>query len=103
MDKTVYIECARAITSRIREEINGIVRTEIYPEIDSIVVKIKFKEFDFNYGVKDIQDLMISDGIQEAVDELLRKYKKAILNGFFKSEARKERDRMGEYSYGSVV
>ena len=35
--------------------------------------------------------------IQEAVDELLRKYKKAILNGFFKSEARKERDRMGDF------
>lgn len=89
MDKSIYIECARAISNKVREEVNGIIRTEIYPEIDVIVVKIIFKEFDFNYGVKDVQDLMISEGIPEAVDELLSKYRQAVLNGFFKSAARK--------------
>lgn len=95
MDKQIYIECARAMLSRLRTEVNGIVRYEIYPEIDTIIFKITFKEFDFNYGFDNIQDLMISDGIGEAVDDLLHKYRKAILNGFFKTEERKERDRLG--------
>lgn len=94
MDKSVYIECARAITSRIREKVNGIVRTEIYPEIDTIVVKIKFKGFDFNYGINYVQEVMMNDKIPDAVDDILKKYKKTILNGFFKSEARKEREKM---------
>ena len=94
MDKQIYIECARAMLNRLHNEINGGIKYEIYPEIDTIIFKITFKEFDFNYGFGNIQDLMISDGIGEAVDDLLRKYRKAILNGFFKTEERKEREKL---------
>lgn len=94
MDKTIYIECARAMNSKIRQEVNGYVRYEIYPEMDAIIFKIKFKDFDFNYGVNNVMDLMVNDGMTEQLDILLKKYKKAVLNAFFKTEERKERDRM---------
>lgn len=94
MPKEIYIECARAMNSKIRQEVNGLVRYEIYPEMDAIIFKIKFKDFDFNYGINNVQDLMYNGGTDEAIDILLKKYKKAVLNAFFKTEERKERDRM---------
>lgn len=94
MDKMIYVECARAMNSKIRQEVNGLVRYEIYPEMDAIVFKIRFKDFDFNYGINYIQDLMYNNGTDKAIDDLLKKYKKAVLNAFFKTEERKERDRM---------
>ena len=94
MDKQIYIECARAMNSRLRQEVNGLVKYEIYPEVDTIIFKITFKDFNFNYGINYVQDLMMRNATGEAIDELLHKYKKAIMNAFFKSDARKERDRM---------
>ena len=82
------------MNNKIRQEVNGLVRYEIYPEMDAIVFKIKFKDFGFNYGVNNIQDLIYNNGTDKAIDDLLKKYKKAVLNAFFKTEERKERDRM---------
>ena len=94
MDKQIYIECARAMLNRLRSEINGGIKYEIYPEVDTIIIKINFKNFDFNYGINNVQELMMNDGIHLAIDDLLYKYKKAVLNGFFKTEERKEREKL---------
>lgn len=92
MERHDYIECGRNLIGKIRKEVNGLVRYEVYPEADLIIIKIIFKEFDFNYAVKDIQDLMYMNGLDGAVDDLLKKYKKSILSGFFKTNERKSRD-----------
>lgn len=99
MDRQIYIDCARSMKQKICNEINGRVQFEIYPEMDAITFKFIFKDFDFNYGINNIQDLMISDRTSEAVDEMLRKYRKAILNGFFKTKERKEKDKMEALGY----
>ena len=92
MERHDYIECGRNLAGKIRKEVNGLVRYEVYPEADLIIIKIIFKDFDFNYAIRDIQDLMYMNGLDGAVDELLEKYKKSILSGFFKTNERKSRD-----------
>lgn len=77
---------------RLRNEVNGLIKFEIYGEIDTIVFKIFFKDFDFNYGINDVQSIIYDGSSEEVVCDILSRYKKAILNGFFKTEDRKRRD-----------
>lgn len=96
MNRHMYVECGQSIVGRLRKEVNGLIKFEIYPEADIIIIKIFFKEFDFNYAVKDIQDLIYNNGLDDTATSILKKYRSAILNGFFKTEARKERDHKKE-------
>lgn len=84
MERYLYIDQARSIKEKLREEVNGLVRFEVYPEVDTIVFKIIFKDFDFNYAINNIQELMYSGGFDEQIDILLKKYRSAVLSGFLK-------------------
>lgn len=95
MERQFYVDQARSIKERLREEVNGIVRFEVYPEVDTIVFKIIFKDFGFNYAINNIQELMYSDGFDGQIDILLKKYRSAVLSGFFKNDKRKEREKLG--------
>lgn len=90
--KEAYWDLAMSIKEKLREEVNGVVRFEIYEPIDAIIFRIYFKEFDFNYGINNIQDIIYDGNSSDIADEILSKYKKTILNSFFKSEDRKRRD-----------
>ena len=92
MERHDYVDCAKNIVGKIRKEVNGLIRYEVYPEADLIIFKIIFKDFDFKYALKDIQELMYQEGFDEAVDIMLKKYKKSILSGFFKTKERKNRE-----------
>ena len=87
-----YWDFAQKIRERLRNEVNGRVKFEIYEEIDTIVFKIFFKDFDFNYGINDVQSIIYDGSSEEVVCDILSRYKKAILNGFFKTDDRKRRD-----------
>ncbi len=87
-----YWDFAQGIRNKLRNEINGLIKFEIYEEIDTIVFKIYFKDFDFNYGINDVQSIIYDGSSEEVVCDILSRYKKAILNGFFKTEDRKRRD-----------
>lgn len=87
-----YWDFAQSIRERLRNEINGRIKFEIYEEIDTIVFKIFFKDFDFNYGINDVQSIIYDGSSEEVVCDILSRYKKAILNGFFKTDDRKRRD-----------
>lgn len=87
-----YWNLAMSIKKKLKEEINGLVRFEIYEPIDAIIFRINFKEFDFNYGINNIQDIIYDGVSSDIADEILSKYKKTILNSFFKSDDRKRRD-----------
>lgn len=87
-----YWDFAQGIRGRLRNEVNGLVKFEIYEEIDTIVFKIYFKDFDFNYGINDVQSIIYDGSSEEVICDILSRYKKAILNGFFKTDDRKRRD-----------
>ena len=98
----VYWDFAQSIRGRIREEVNGIVKFEVYEHIDTVIFKIRFKDFDFSYGVDEVQSVIYDGRTDEIVDGILSSYRKDILNAFFKSESRKKKDKalkLGEVAY----
>ena len=87
-----YWDFAQGIRNKLRNEVNGFIKFEIYEEIDTIVFKIFFKDFDFNYGINDVQSIIYDESSEEVICDILTRYKKAVLNGFFKTDDRKRRD-----------
>ena len=92
MDRKFYTDRARDIMQALRHEVNGSIRYEVYPEIDSIIFKVRFKGFDFNYAVNCIDHIHEGDS-NKIVSDILHAYRNTIYGAFFKTEERKERDR----------
>ena len=98
MDK-MYIDFAKSVKTKLYEEINGRVIFEIYQEVDTIVFKVFFKDFDYSYAVSNIWDRIYSGQPTDTiVADFIAGYKKAIRRAFFKTAEHKKRDeiaRMG--------
>lgn len=88
----VYFDFAMSVKRRLNEEINARIVFEIYEDIDTIIFNIYFKGFEFKYAINDIQTIVYTGRTDEVVTDMLSAYKGCILNSFFKSKARKERD-----------
>lgn len=88
----VYWDFAQNVRGRIKDEVNGVVKFEIYEPIDTIIFKIYFKEFNFSYGISEVQSVVYDGRAEEITNDILKTYKKAILNSFFKNDDRKKRE-----------
>ena len=88
----VYWDFAQNIRGKLRDEINGVVKFEIYEHIDTVIFKIYFKEFDFHYAINEVQSVIYEGKTEEVVDDILHRYRKTILNAFFKSDERKRKE-----------
>lgn len=93
MASDVYWNFATSIREKLKEEVNGVVKFEIYGSIDTVIFKIYFKEFDFKYGISEVQSIIYDGRSEELVENILSAYKRAILSAFFKTENRKKRDK----------
>ena len=89
----VYFDFAKSIKRRLNEEANARILFEIYEDIDTIIFRLYFKDFEFKYALNDIQTIVYTGKTDEVVVDILSAYKSCILNSFFKSKARKERDK----------
>jgi len=96
MERQMYYDFARSLKGKLIEEVNGYVKTEIYPDIDTIIVKFTFKEFEFSYPINEIADIIYSGSSDILVDNIIEKYKKAIMRGFFKTKGKKEQEQLVE-------
>ena len=95
---SMYIEFANKVKGKLIEELNGYVRYELYPNIDTVIFKICFKDFDFAYALNHVSDSIYNGvTVDSIVDDFKRHYLKEIKNSFFKSEERKKRDKEKEY------
>ena len=91
----MYFEFAKNVKTKLLDELNGKVIFEIYKNIDTIIFKIYFKDFDYSYAVNSVWDRIYSGEPSEVVvADFIAGYKKAIKNAFFKSEEQKKRDQM---------
>ena len=93
-ERSVYHDFARAMFDRFKSEINGKIIYEIYPEIDTVIFKISFKDFEYSYAVNNVTHIIYGGNQDLLVEEFLKKYRKSILSAFFKTEAHKRRDEM---------
>lgn len=89
MASDMYWDFAQNIRGRLRDEVNGIIKFEIFESIDTVIFKIYFKEFDFKYGINEVSSVIYDGRTDEVVDDILSAYKRVILSAFFKTENRK--------------
>ncbi len=90
MERKMYYDFARSLRERIINECNGYIKTEIYPDIDTIIIKIKYKEFEFRYPINGIADSIYFGASDQIINDIIEKYKRAIFRGFFKTNEKKE-------------
>lgn len=98
----VYFDFAKSIKRRLNEEVNARILFEIYEDIDTIIFRLYFKDFEFKYALNDIQTIVYTGQTEQVVTDILSAYKGCILNSFFKSKARKERDKTKRIIGGMV-
>ena len=92
----MYYNFVKDVKNKLHEEINGRIIYEVYPEVDVCVFKVTFKDFTFAFPVDRVKARWIEEGkegIIDIVNAFKTAYKDAIMNGFFKTQERKERDR----------
>ena len=90
MEKQMYYDFATSLKGNLISKVNGFIKTEVYPDIDAIIVKINFKDFAFKYAINNIADSIYTGSTDQIVDDIILRYRKTILKGFFKSNEKKE-------------
>ena len=93
-DYSIFKDYGHAIRNKLMEDVNGYVKFDLIPEADCIVFHIEFKAFKFRYVITDVSSSLYNDGSDLVVDSIERKYRRAIMDGFFKSERAKEREKL---------
>ena len=88
-EKTMYIEFASKMFKLLCNEVNGKIQYELYPEVDVVIFKILFKDFDFSYAINNVQDHIYNCTADAVVADFKEKYKRAIFNAFFKNGRKK--------------
>ena len=58
MASDMHWEFATNVSDKLRDEVNGLVKYEIYGNIDTVIFKIFFKEFDFKYGISEVSSII---------------------------------------------
>ena len=99
MEKRLYFDYARAINEKIRAEVNGYVKFKVYSDIDAIIFTVSFKDFNFDYAIKDIEEKIYAGDSELVAEEILRTYKAAVLSAFFKTDKRKEHDNRRKFGF----
>lgn len=88
-----YFDFVRKIFEALKLEVNGSVRYKAYPNADSVIFSVKFKDFMYEYPVTGIQTKMLDTSVADIIEELKADYKRVLINTFIKTDKRKERDK----------
>jgi len=95
-DKSIYYEFANGMFKKLIKEINGKIVYEIYINLDAVIFKIYFKDFDFSYAISNVSEkIYTGESMDTIISDLKEKYKRAILNSFFKTGRKKEGEQYG--------
>lgn len=92
----MYYNFVNDVKDKLKEDLNGRIIYEVYPEVDTCVFKIMFREFEFAFAVNKAKEKWIEEGREGIIDierDFKIAYREAIEKAFFKTPERKERDR----------
>ena len=95
-DNKMYYDFASGKFKKLCERVNGKIVYEIYKELDAVIFRIFFKDFEFKYAVKDVTQLVLNGQTDQVIEELLSRYRSVLLGAFFKS---KNYTKRGEENY----
>ena len=75
-----------SVFAKIKDLVNGRVNYKYFSQLDAVIFTICFKEFKFEYPIKNIQETIINgQSTDEIVNDFCKEYKMAINHAFFKS------------------
>ena len=78
------------IFERIKDEVNGKVRYFAYPEMDSVIFRVTFKAFQFEFALHGVTERMNKgQAVDEIIEEVKAEYKKTLFSAFFRSGQRR--------------
>ena len=83
-ENDMYNNFALSVLNKLRDRVRGKIVFEVYKEIDAVIFKIYFKDFNFKYVIKDITNLVLTGSSDRVVDEVVKKYREVVMKGFFK-------------------
>ena len=86
----MYFEFAKNVKRKLQDEINGGIKFEIFESIDTIIFRIRFKDFNYQHAVGDVQSSIYEGKTEELVSEIMESYRREVLRGFFKSGSKKK-------------
>lgn len=85
-DKQMYYDFATSMFKKLCEKVNGKIVYEIYKDLDAVIFKVFFKDFEYKYAVKDVTNIILSGGMDQVIEDLLSKYRSVLMRAFFKSK-----------------
>lgn len=83
-ENDMYNNFALSVLNKLRDRVRGKIVFEVYKEIDAVIFKVFFKDFNFKYVIKDITNLVLTGSSDRVVDEVVKKYREVVMKGFFK-------------------
>lgn len=83
-ENNMYYDFGLSVMNKLRDKVRGKIVFEIYKEIDAVIFKVYFKDFNFKYVVKDVTNLVLTGGSDRVVEEILKKYREVVMKAFFK-------------------
>jgi hypothetical protein len=89
---SLYWDFAKNIKDKLSNDINGRIVFEIYKDIDTVIFKVFFKDFEYSYAVNNVQDRIYSGSVEEIPEAFKKAYMSSIKKAFFKTECHKRRD-----------
>ena len=84
-ENEMYYDFSLSLINKLRDRVRGKIVFEVYKEIDAVIFKFYFKDFNFKYVVKNVTDFVLLGSSDMVVEEILKKYRELIMKAFFKA------------------
>lgn len=85
MMNDLQYEFIKSLLGKIKDTVNGRVKYRYFQQLDAIIFTVEFKNFRFEFPVKDLQNTIHSGAsTNDIVERFKQEYRAAVLNAFFK-------------------
>ena len=85
MMNDLQYEFVKSLLGKIKDTVNGKVKYRYFHQLDAVIFTVTFKNFQFEFPVKNLQDTIHSGAsTNDIVEQFKQEYKSAVLNAFFK-------------------
>lgn len=102
MGNDIYREYALSLLRKLKEQINGYIVFELYPDADMVMIRTTHKGFDYNHVFNDVKNRVLDDN-DSAVEEFMEGYKKDLDKCFIKSEEKKAWEKKNSLKVASLL
>ena len=74
---SLYYDFVNQMKDALHKEINGMIRYEVYPTVDTVIFKVRFKDFEYAFPINHISPITSTTASQ--LESLLRSLRENTL------------------------